>query len=184
MDSQPVTTAERPISKPKQEIIKEAKRIEESLLYSSKGHYAAAHFWSNFHLSVGIPMVLITGLASASAVKTFDTAGVVTAVLSIVAVALTSLITFLNPNEKASAHRTAGHNYDSLMSTVRIFWSVECLRTEDETILADKLTQYSEHKSKLNQTCLQIPKFAYKRAKKGIEDGEGTFKADRNDPTA
>jgi hypothetical protein len=179
MASTPATTAELPISKPKQEIIKEAKRIEESLLYSSKGHYAAAHFWSNFHLSVGIPMVLITGLASASAFKTFDTTGVITAVFSIVAVALTSLITFLNPNEKASAHRTAGHNYDSLMSTVRIFWSVECARIDDETILADKLNQHSDQKSKLNQTCPQIPKFAYKRAKKGIEAGEGDFKADR-----
>lgn len=180
MASTPVTTAERPISKPRQEIIKEAKRTEESLLYSSKGHYAAAHFWSNFHLWIGVPMVVITAVAGATAFKTFDTNGVLAGICSLIGVVLSSLITFLNPNEKASAHRTAGHNYDSLMSTVRLFWSVECWRTEAEDILADRLTQLSEQKSKLNQTCPQVPKFAYKRAKAGIEAGEGGFKADQD----
>jgi hypothetical protein len=41
MDNQ-LATAERPISKTKEEIIKEAKRVEEALLYSSKGHFAAS----------------------------------------------------------------------------------------------------------------------------------------------
>jgi hypothetical protein len=182
MDSQPITTGERPISKPKQEIIREAKRIEESLLYSSKGHYAAARFWSTFHLWIGIPMVVITAIAGATAFKTFDSSGVLAGICALIGVVLSSLMTFVNPNEKESQHRIAGHNYDSLMSTVRLFWSVECWRTDDEAILADTLTQLSEHKSKLNQACPQIPTFAYKKAKKGIKEGEGTFKADRNDP--
>ena len=181
MDNPPVTTAERPISKPKQEIIKEAKRIEESLLYSSKGHYAAARFWSTFHLWIGIPMVVITAIAGATAFKTFDSNGVLAGICALIGVVLSSLMTFLNPNEKESQHRIAGHNYDSLMSTVRLFWSVECWRTEDEAILADKLTQLSEHKSKLNQACPQIPTFAYEKARKGIDAGEGVYAVDKKD---
>lgn len=33
-----ITTAEKPISKAKDEVIKEAQRIEESALYSAKSH--------------------------------------------------------------------------------------------------------------------------------------------------
>ena len=40
----------------KEKIIKEARRIEEDLLYSSKGHFYAAQFWSKFHLVVGVLM--------------------------------------------------------------------------------------------------------------------------------
>lgn len=58
-----LATAETPVSKTKEEIIKESKRIEEGLLYSSKGHFAAAHFWNNFHLWIGIPMVLLSAIA-------------------------------------------------------------------------------------------------------------------------
>jgi hypothetical protein len=178
MDNVTTTTGERPISKPKQEIIKEAKRIEEGLLYSSKGHYEAARFWSTFHLWIGIPMVVITAIAGAAAFKTFDSNGVLAGICALIGVVLSSLMTFLNPNEKESQHRIAGHHYDSLMNTVRLFWSVECWRTDDEAILADKLTQLSEQKSKLNQACPQIPTFAYKRAKRGIDAGEAAYAVD------
>jgi hypothetical protein len=182
MDNPTTATGERPISKPKQQIVNEAKRIEESLLYSSKGHYAAARFWSNFHLWIGIPMVIITAIAGATAFKTFDSNGVLAGICALIGVVLSSLMTFLNPNEKESQHRIAGHNYDSLMSTVRLFWSVECWRAEDEAILADRLTQLSEQKSKLNQACPQIPTFAYEKAKEGIAAGEGVYAVDKDKP--
>ena len=78
----PATTAERPVSKPKQQIIREAQRIEESLLYSSKGHFAASHLWSTFHLWIGIPMVILSGVAGASALSKFDAGGTVAGILS------------------------------------------------------------------------------------------------------
>lgn len=45
MDNTQTTTAEKTVSKTKDEIIKEAQRIEESALYSAKGHFVAANFW-------------------------------------------------------------------------------------------------------------------------------------------
>jgi hypothetical protein len=41
------------ISKTKEEIIKEAKRIEEDLLYSSKAHFVTSSFLNLVHLAVG-----------------------------------------------------------------------------------------------------------------------------------
>lgn len=54
-----MTTAEQPVSKAKLEIMKESQRIEESALYSSKGHFVASYFWTNFHLCMGVPMVIL-----------------------------------------------------------------------------------------------------------------------------
>lgn len=178
MDNQ-LSTAEQPISKTKEEIIREAKRIEEALLYSSKGHFAASHFWSNFHLWIGIPMVLLSAVAGASALAHFDNSHVVAGGISIVVAALSGVITFLNPHEKNASHLSAGNHCDSLMNKVRIFWSIDCWRDESEQVLTEKLKYFVEQKDRLNESCPQIPRWAYKAAKTGIDAGEGRYIADR-----
>jgi len=180
MDNQQSTTAEKPVSKTKDEIIKEAKRIEESLLYSSKGHFAASHFWSNFHLWIGVPTVLFSAIAGASALSQFDTNHIIAGSISIAVAASTSIMTFFNPNEKVSAHLNAGNNYDSLMNKIRIFWSIDCWRDESEQVLTEKLKHFSEQKDKLNQSCPQIPRWAFNRARQGIKDGEGSYLVDKS----
>ncbi|WP_131777950.1 SLATT domain-containing protein [Legionella bozemanae] len=119
-------TAERPISKTKSEIIREAKRIEESLKYSSKGHFAAAHFWSNFHLWIGIPIVILSAIAGASSFTQFAPKYITTGIIALIVTGLSSIMTFLNPNERSSNHLNSGNNYDALQNKVRIFWSIDC----------------------------------------------------------
>lgn len=174
-----ITTAEISVSKTKEEVIKEAQRMEESLLHTSKGHFATSRFWTNFHLWVGIPMVILSAIAGASAFAQFDTHKIVAGIISIVVVALSSVITFLNPNQKSSAHLNAGNNYDSLMNKLRIFWSIDCWRDESEQVLTERLKYFSEQKDKLNQSCPQVPYWAYKAAKKGIAKGEASYAVDQ-----
>jgi hypothetical protein len=171
-------TAEKPVSKTVDEIIKEAKRIEESALYSSKGHLVAASVWDSFHLWIGIPIVLLSGVAGASALSDFDQNKITAGILSIVVAGLSSVMTFLNPNGKASIHLNSGNHYDALQNRVRMFWTIDCWREESEQVLTDRLKYFSEEKDKLNQNCPQIPRWAYQKAKKGIESGEATFKVD------
>jgi hypothetical protein len=179
MDNQ-ATTAERLVSKTKDEIIKEAKRIEEAVLYSSKAHFTASSFWTNFHLWIGIPMVLMSTVAGASALSQFDATHIAAGILSIFIAAFSGVMTFLNPNAKAAAHLNAGNNYDSLMSKVRIFWSIDCWRDDSDQVLTERLKYFSEQKDKLNQSCPQPPGWAYRRAKHGIEAGEGDYKVDKS----
>lgn len=173
-------TAESPISKTKEEIIREAKRIEEALLHSSKGHFAASHFWEKFHLLIGIPAVILSATAGASAFAAFDHSHVVAGTISIIVAVLTAIITFLNPNEKRAAHLTAGNHYDSLMNKIRIFWSIDCWHDESEEVLTEKLKYFSEQKDRFNESCPQIPRWAYLAAKKGIESGEGSYLVDKS----
>ena len=178
MDNTHFTTAEKAVSKTKDEIIKEAQRIEESALYSAKGHFVAANFWTNFHLWIGIPMVLLAAIAGASALSQFDPKHIVAGIISIIVAALSGVMTFLNPNEKASTHLNAGNNYDALQNKVRMFWSIDCWKEESEQVLTEKLKYLSEQKDRLNQSSPQIPRWAYQRAKKGILEGEADYKVD------
>jgi hypothetical protein len=80
-------------------------------------------------------------------------------------------MTFLNPNDKLRGHSTAANNADSLMNNVRVFWSIDCWQEVSEEVLTTKLKKYSDDKSKLNQNSPIIPRWAYRKAKVGIEAG-------------
>lgn len=178
MDNTQIKTAEKPITKIKEEIIEEAQRIEESVLYSAKSHFIAANFWTNFHRWVGIPTVLLAAIAGASTLAQFDPKHIIAGIISIVVAALSGVMTFLNPNEKASTHLNAGNNYDSLQSKVRMFWSIDCWKEESEQVLTERLKYFSEQKDRFNQSSPQIPRWAYQLAKKGILEGEADYKVD------
>lgn len=174
MPSQP-TTGETSVSKSKEEILKEAKRLEESILYSSKGHFVAAEIWSKFHLWIGIPTAVLAAIAATSAFANQDIAA---GVVSIVIAGLSAVSTFLNPNEKAATHLNAGNSYDALRDKMRIFWAIDCWQEDSDKVLTERLKDLSEQKAKLNHSCPQIPSWAYQLAKRGIEAGEGSFQID------
>ncbi len=173
------TTAEQAPSRSKQEVIKEAQRVEEALLYSSKGHFAAAQFWRRLHLWTGIPISITSAIAGASALSDFDASGLIAGVLAIIVAVLTGVVTFLNPNERAAGHFMAANKYDALMNRVRIFWSIDCWNDATDQVLTSQLLDYSAQKDALNQNCAQIPEGAYRLAKKGITNGEGSYSVDR-----
>ncbi len=173
-----ITTAEQPVSKAKLEIMKESKRIEESSLYSAKGHFAAAHTWANFHLIIGVPIVVLAAIAGSSFISNNN---VIAGVLSLIIAVLSAVMTFLNPNERSSSHLNAGNSYDTLQNEVRIFRTIDCWREDSEQILTERLKHYSDQKGKLNQSSPQIPWWAYQIAKRGIKAGEGSYEVDKDD---
>jgi len=166
------TSKERPISKPKEEIIREAKRIYENCLYTSKSHFIAASYWQKLHLWIGIPTVILAGISGTLAFTKYrQLAGV----LSLVIVVLSAITTFLNPKDVANSHRTAGNSYDELMTKARVFWSIDCWQEDSDGVLTERLKSISEERNRLNRDCPQTYKWAYKRAKKGIEAGEAEY---------
>lgn len=173
-----ITTAEQPVSKAKLEIMKESKRIEESALYSAKGHFAAAHAWANFHLMIGIPIVILAAVAGCSFVNNNS---LMAGILSLIVAVLSAVMTFLNPNERSSSHLNAGNSYDALQNETRIFRTIDCWREDSEQILTERLKNFSSQKGKLNQGSPQIPWWAYQIAKRGIKAGEGNFEVDKDE---
>ena len=53
-----------------------------------------------------------------------------------------------------------------------MFWTIECWQEESERVLTERLKMFAEHRDRLNSSSQQIPSWAYRRAKKGIAEGE------------
>ena len=176
MPEEATTIEERVVSKPRTEVIKEAKRLYENCLNTSKSHFVEARFWQNLHIWIGVPSVILAGVAGTLA---FADVKMIAGILAMVIVVLTSITTFLNPKEQANTHHTAANNYDSLMTKLRIFLSICCWGEESDESLTARLRSYSEERDKLNRECPQPFKWCYKRAKKGIMEGEAEYFVDK-----
>lgn len=181
MDS--VSTGERPASKAHAEIIIEAKRLEETTLFSMKGHHCAASGWSKRNLWLGLPIVIISAIAGATTFtqwsKDYWLVATIAGLLSIIVSVLAGINTFLNPNERQSAHLSAAHAFDKLNNDARLFWSIECWQGAPDETLTAKLRTLVEKKNELNANSPQIPDWAYNKAKAGIEAGEAIFQVDK-----
>jgi hypothetical protein len=171
------STAERAVSRTHEEIVKEAARIEEASSLTSKAHFKAAEMWGWFHIALGLPTVIIAGVAGAAAFGKLDAGGTLAGYLSIAIVVLSSITTFLDPNKRASEHLNAGNKYDALLNKLRIFRTIECWEEPDE-VLSDRVKRYSDDKSALNQSCPQVSTTVYRLAKRGIQQGEANYSVD------
>src|SRR5947208_483213 len=104
-------------------INREAKRIEEDVIYSAKGQWEAARTWNLCHFAVGIP---ITILAAVGAGSGFSHHSFAAGVISALVAAGTAVLTFLKPSERATQHTQAGNAYKSLHNRTRIFREIDC----------------------------------------------------------
>src|SRR5216683_6708432 len=179
MAKEPQSTGEQPVSKTRSEIIIEARRIEEAALFSSKCHFESARLWGRFHWCIGVPIVVLSAIASASALAKLGDNGLVAAGISLVVAVLAALATFLNAQDKVVTHQSAGTSYDALLNKVRMFRTIDCGSEPNDGVLTDRLKAFSEHKDRLNESSPSVPRPAYLAAKKGIEAGEGEYAVDK-----
>lgn len=161
----------------KEKIINEAKRIEEDSLYSAKGHLYAGQCWVNVNLWLGGISAVFSAIAGASALSQFDYHNIVAGGFSIIVAGLTAIITFINPSERASVHQKAGNEYNALRNDARIFYDIEITGIDDKKATAD-LKILNDRRTKLNVESHQIPKWAFEKARKGIEEGEAKYRVD------
>lgn len=161
---------------PMQNIVDEAKRIEEDATYSSKSHFEAASFWQRAHYWLGIPSALLSGIAGASALSSMNHHEVIAGVLALIVAVLASLNVFLNPQQKAATHQRAGTDYAALRNNARIFHSVECPSHPDAIA---RLKELGDLRDSLNRKAPGISRRFFERARKGIEAGEAQYLVDK-----
>src|ERR1035437_3128971 len=153
----------------------ECERLEEDALYSARGHFEAARLWGRVHLGVGVPTAVLAALASVSA---FNALPEVVGAPSILVAAMSAVSTFLNPSEKAQTYHQAGTAFNSVRSRTRILREITSLSSRTDDDLAAILDGLTAEKDELNQSSPLIPRPAFERARKGIEAGESSYKAD------
>ncbi len=118
----------------------------------------------------------MSAIAGVFALSQFDNHNVIAGLFAIIVADLTAVTTFLNPNERANSHLNAGNKYDSLRNKARIFCEIDtCIDGLAEDFIK-QLKNLANQRDDLNQNSTQIPTSAFKRARKGIEDGEADYK--------
>jgi hypothetical protein len=157
-------------------IRREAERLEEDAVYSSKGHFNAESTWMRINYCLGIPATILAALAGATLIKNCPEFGSIAALLASL---LTGLMTFIKPNERAVMHRTAGGEYLALRNNVRLFREIEIPQSNQLEKLIMSLKQFSEVRNDINKKSLGIPHYAFIIARKGIEEGQAIYNVDK-----
>jgi hypothetical protein len=152
---------------------KEALRIEEDSIHSAKGHYNAAHRWSHINLWIGIPNTVLAAIAGVSA---FEGCTIFAGSIAITVAAVAALNTFLNPGDRSANHRRCAGEYLALRNSSRIFVNIKIFSYESDQELIAQFEELSTKRNDLNSTSPQIPEWAFKKAKSGIDSGQATYK--------
>lgn len=175
------TTSEASPSKAREEIVREASRIEEGALFSSKRHFETARIWGWFHWITGLPLVVLAALGSANAdtIAVVDSITPVSKYIPLALLLLSVLSTFFDAQKKMVAHHASGNAYDALINEVRIFRTIGCASDEEDKVLTAQLENLSAQKNRLNETSPATPWPAYLLAKFGIWMGQGEYAVDK-----
>ncbi len=156
-------------------IIAESHRIEEDALHSMKGHFNAGSCWSKVHIFLGLPSAI---LAAWAGIEAFSDNPAFTAILALLSAALTSTITFLSPQQVADNHKNAGREYNVLKNRVRRFREIELQRLDKDAV-TQAINDLAEKRDALNSMSPDIPRWAYEKAKKDIDDGMAEYRIDK-----
>lgn len=92
--------------------------------------------------------------------------------------ALTTVLTFLKPSERAELHRSAAGQYQALRNQTRVFREIELAGGVVSAVAQDKLVGFSKTRDELNTSCPAIPRCDYELAKKDIDEGRSRYQVD------
>lgn len=158
-----------------QKLVEECRRIEEDAEHSSKGHYNAGDRWGRYHLFLGLPAAIVAAIAGAAAFKDYpELAGS----LALVSTALTTVLTFLKPSERAEIHKSAGSQYHALRNRTRIFREIELSDGLDAETAKKRLLELARIRDELNAASPGIPRRDYEKAKQDIDAGRSQYRVD------
>lgn len=162
---------------PRPVIQAELQRIEEDCIHSGKAHFNAGARWAKYHYCLGIPSVVLSALAGAAFFKDHgDIAGVMSATVAI----LTSLMTFLKPSERASAHKGSGDQYLTLRNDARVFREIRLSYACDDQAALAGLDEFTKRRNELNQASAPFSRRDFEIARAGIDQGEAAHRVDRS----
>lgn len=156
-------------------LAREAERLEEDCLYSAKGHFEAARPWRGWNLGLGLPSVLLATLSAWSGFKAMPE---VAGALALASGAVTAVLTFLKPGDRAAAHQKAGTLFNSLKSRARLFREVEIAAGSPPAASVKRLRRLTDTRNALNEASPDIPRAAFERARRGVEGGEAAYRVD------
>lgn len=154
----------------------EVSRIHESAVYSAQGQFEAAKAWRTIHWSLG---GLTAALSTLAAVLTFATdSQVASGILAVLAAVAAAVLTTSHPDKLAELAVARGNDYTTLRNDARRLLHIQ-VPSDPIATLREALDGLAARASDLDHISDPIPRFAYKKAKRNVEqDGGQRFRAD------
>ena len=153
---------------------KEAKGIQQACLIAAEEHYAAETPWFNARHWLGIPLALLSAVASAAAFSKINHSEILAGVISLMVAVLTALSSFLAPDKQANEHHKFAKDYERLYNEAGYFFRVESVISQaDQTKLEEKLNALKTKFDDLNHSRPGITGKAYKVAAENIKNNTG-----------
>lgn len=144
----------------------------------SRAHFLYARRLNSMHLSLGIPIVVLTGLTGSvlfSAVAKSSDSRLVAAAgcVSLLSAVLAALQTFFKYSDRSGSHHTAAGKFGSLKRSLDLL-AVQLNVQPTNVELVQKLSECSDKFSELVDCSLAVPDRWYDRARTEQEnDSEG-----------
>ena len=154
------------------EIKAEADRLEWDALYSMKGHFNASMLWNAAHYTLGISGVVLGVLA---AKQSGAVMGTWASIIVVVSAAITAVITFLKPSEKAKPHHAAGVFYGDIKRKARMFQNISMKLESDPRVLRKELDAIVTAYHERQKNDPPIPRLAYEISRLGVRRGEHDY---------
>ena len=155
----------------KEEIIKEAQRIEECCVYSSKSHYNTSKEWNICNLCLNIPIAVVAAITVFVPEKYTTIPAIITAILAAVQACI-------HPTDCTKIHKMAADKYLALKNQVRRFKNIELLILDEEKATKE-INRYGDILDDYNTVNPQPSQSGYEKAQKGIKNGEADFEVDK-----
>jgi hypothetical protein len=145
-------------------------------MYSAQTQFSSAKFWRGLNLALGVPAAMLAAVAGTSVLANAVSANT-GAAISLVAAAMTAVLTSLNAAQRAEQSRVAANAFLSLQSAARV------LRTVDIATLAgaearQRLEELAQRRDSVNEAA-PLPSFlAYKLGRRNIVKGRQEYDVD------
>jgi hypothetical protein len=150
-------------------LIQEADRLLEDALWAEKQHFAMATIWRRLHLWLGIPSALMAGAAGVSAIQSYPNLAAGLAASSAI---VTTLLTFLSPEEMGRRHYDAAVGYSTVRGRLRRYRNIEAESPEFQNNGSTRINELAEEKKSLMDSAPHIGGLSYRLAKRSIENGD------------
>lgn len=98
--------------------------------------------------------------------------------LALLSAALTTVLTFLKPSERAEMHKSVGGQFHALRNQTRIFREIELSDGLDAATAKKRLLDLARLRDELNVASPGIPRGDYEKAKRDIDSGRSRYQVD------
>lgn len=154
----------------------EARRLEESAMYSAQGQFERAKFWRGLNLSLGAAAALLAAVAGVVGLAT-DKTRILSGLLALIAAGIVSILTTVNADRRHSHAAAAANAYLAIQTTARQLAAVDLPHLDYDTART-QLAELTARRDEINKTADMPSRRAYRRAAANVSQGGQAYSID------